>query len=186
MLVKFLKKYKYSIIYFFAILLLILLFNILLEEKVVNAVFCMAFILGFTFIVLLLKSKVSLTNLGFGITRKQLQKKLLINILYLLIITLFILFYDILTVYIIYENIEIAILKNMNIYLFAIIISFVISIIVSIIKNFKLLLPVITIIATLIIVMIFVKIELYKLIIYIILIILLYIENNYISFKKNV
>jgi len=128
-------KYKKIINYGSILLFVTFLLNILLYEYAYKTIYLLSITCGFSSFVILRQNSLTIEKLGFGITRREIEKIFLFELLYIMMYSIILISLDALFIFIIQNKFNISILRIIEYYLSSLFISLFICFIKNNINN---------------------------------------------------
>lgn len=179
-------KYKKIINYGTILLLITFLLNILLLEEADKTLYLLSLTCGFSSFVILRQNSLTIEKLGFGITRREIERIFLLELLYIIIYSIIYISFDALFIYIINNKINASILRIIEYYLASLFISLFISFIKNNIKNKTKTIYIFLLTIISLIIVIFIENLIIIDILLIIIIIVLYFINRHVFYNDDI
>lgn len=175
---------KILMLYSFLLLLLLFLLVVLLYENAYKTLYFVCVSTAFSSLIIGQNNSISIFKLGLGMTRKEIEKKLISELLLLIIYSLILIAFDILFIYIVLGKIEIQLRVIIFTFLTSLILSLLAVLIRNNYKNIKLMIFLLLTTITIIALLIWISNQLISNIVLIFVIVIMYYINRYNIYHK--
>lgn len=186
MLKRIYNKYQKIIVYGLLLLLFTFLFNILLYEKASKTIYLLSITCGFSSFVILRENTITVQKLGFGMTRKEVERIFLLELVYIIVYSIILISMDVLFIYIVTSKLDFSILRVIEYFLSSFFFSLFISFIRNNIKNKWKTIYIISLTVVIIIIVIFIPNLIITNILLLCTIITLYFINRHIFYNDDI
>lgn len=124
-------KYSKFMNYGLILLLITFLFNILLYENAHKTLYLLSITCGFSTFIILRANTITVEKIGFGMTRKEIERIFLFEILYIVAYSIILIAFDVLFVYIVKGKLNVSFLRIIEYYQ----VSFFLSLFIAFLRN---------------------------------------------------